>query len=115
MKSSTVTAAHEQPKKKLPSWILNLQFHLEHTFDLWNVKNPDHKTRLIRSLIFISCLLLTIYWPIPDLLINLFLLVIAWSVLCLTDKPVWRFLLMLLNMLSLTWLYHIMKIIIPQF
>ncbi len=100
--------------KPIPSFIINLRNHLERTFDLWSLKNPSTRIRLQRSGIFISSLLITVYWPIASLLTNFLILSLAWITLALTIKPVSRWLLMINIMLNISWLYHLMRLFIHE-
>lgn len=92
---------------KLHFTIINLQKHLERTFDLWNIKKPDLKTQLKRSSIFLAALLTTIFWPINDPIITGTLLTLAWIMLALINKPVLRYLLLLNLMLDIRYLFEL--------
>jgi hypothetical protein len=100
--------------KPIPAFIINLRNHLERTFDLWSIKKPSPFIQLKRSGIFISCLLLTIYWPVTNLLTDFLILAMAWIILSLSDKPVSRWLLMLNLMLNIAWLYQLMRLFIHE-
>ncbi len=105
---------HKKPltKEDFPFYIINLQRHLERIFDLWTIKKPSLKIQFKRSLIFVSCLVITLFWPVNNLLTNLLILVLAWTILCLTSQPVSRWLLMLNLMLNISWLYFLMKFLL---
>jgi hypothetical protein len=100
------------PKKKTyqpPFFFVNLEKHLLRAFDLWVVKNPPALLQAKRSLIFITALLATIYWPITDLFTQFLVLSIAWIILSLTNQNVNRWLLLFHIMLNITWLYLLVR------
>jgi len=90
-------------------FFIHLTRHFERTFDLWNIRKPSPEVQIKRSLIFVSSLLATIFWPSSDLLANFLFLLLVWIMLGLTEKPVSRWLLMFNLMLNVTWLYLLMK------
>lgn len=96
----------------IPFFILNLEQHMIRIFELWTIKNPSIETQSKRTATFISCLLITLYWPITDLLIQFILLALAWILLSLTKKKVSRWLLMLNLMMNIAWLYLLMQLLI---
>ena len=89
--------------------INNLGQHLDHTFELWSIKSPSLQTRLTRSLIFVSCLLIITLWPLENILNNGIIIVLAWIVLGLTKKPVNHWLLMLNIQFNIAWLFYLVN------
>lgn len=98
---------------QIPFTFQNIQSHSERTFDLWTIKNPPIQVQLKRSLIFTSSLLITIFWPIQNLIINALLLALIWIMLSLREKPVYRLFLMTNLMLNISFLYYLMQIWLP--
>ena len=92
-----------------PFFFQNLEKHMVRTFDLWSVKKPTVSIHLQRLLTFFSALLVTIYWPVTNLMVEFILLLLAWIMLSLIEKPVLRWLLMLNLMLNIAWLYLLMQ------
>ena len=94
----------------VPFFILNLEQHMVRVFDLWTIKNPSIEVQSKRTAIFISCLLVTLYWPITDLLIQFLILALAWILLSMTTQKIARWLLMLNLMMNIAWLYLLMQL-----
>lgn len=90
----------------------NLARHLDRTFDLWNLKNPDTGTKAKRTLIFLSSLLIIALWPVDRLLINLLLIILVWLLLAITNKPVNRWILMFNMELNIAWLFYMVNYVL---
>ena len=97
----------------VPFFILNLEQHMVRVFDLWNIKNPSIEVQFTRSSIFLTCLLVTLYWPITDLLIQFLILALVWILLSMTTKKISRWLLMLNLMMNIAWLYQMIQLCLP--
>ncbi|MCC6643419.1 hypothetical protein IT411_01600 [Candidatus Peregrinibacteria bacterium] len=90
---------------EIPFAAVNLQKHLERAFDLWTIKNPSAAIQFQRSSYFILSLLLTIFWPIQDNLINSCALLLIWILTCLNSKNLPRLFLLSLIMLTIVWIF----------
>lgn len=99
------------PAKPIPFTFINIQNQLEAAFSLWNIKDPAPSIQFIRSFYFLSALLITIFWPIQDLLINSILATLCWIIASLSSKTAPRFLLLLLIMLTITFLFQGIQIL----
>lgn len=103
------------PAKPIPFTFINIQNQLEAAFALWNIKNPSTGTQILRSFYFLSALIITIFWPIQDLLINFIMVTICWLMASLSSKTAPRFLLLLLIMLTITFLFHGIQILTDMY
>jgi len=96
---------------KIPFYLINLQNHFDQTCNLWVIKSPTIQERLFRTFVFVSALLITIFWPIHDLIIEATILSLVWMMFGLTEKHLPRLLLMLNLMLNLAFLFTLIKLI----
>lgn len=95
---------------QVPFTIENISLHLERTFQYWTLKNPSTWIQIKRTTVFITSLLITVFWPIPSLLINALLLALIWIMLSLTNKPVNRLFLLTNLMLNISFLFYLSQL-----
>ena len=84
----------------------NISTHLERTFQYWTIKKPSIHTQLERSAAFITSLIITVLWPIPDPVINCLLIVLTWTLLSLTNKKINRLFLLTNIMLNISAIFY---------
>ncbi len=101
--------SHRPPPAKLPQPLCNLGRHLEQTFALWDIKQPNWQTRLLRSSIFTFSLAIIAFWPFHNVSTSLAILISAWLLLALTDRRIPSLFLMLHIQFNIALLFQLVN------
>ena len=102
------------PKVILPFPFINIGKHLEQTFELWTIKTPSVAIQIKRSAVFVLSLVITIYWPVQDLLLQALILLLFWTLISLTSRRINYVVLMTHMMLNISFFYYLTQVWAPS-
>jgi len=100
-------------RKPIPKWIINFNNQMEFVFSCWLVENPSVQYQIYRTSVFLISIIITVYWPVPNLLINWILTMISWIYIVNSKKDVPRVISLLTIMMSISNIYYTMQIFLP--